>query len=100
VRGAICYTGDLFDPARPKYNLKYYVDIARELQKAGVHILGIKDMAGVCRRAPARALVKALKEETGLPIHFHTHDTSGIARPRCSRRSRPAATRSTARSTR
>ncbi len=75
--GTICYTGDLNDPARSKYHLKYYVDMARQLEKAGAHILGIKDMAGVCRPAAARALVKALKEETGLPIHFHTHDTSG-----------------------
>ncbi|MEJ8857932.1 pyruvate carboxylase [Variovorax robiniae] len=77
--GAICYSGDLFDPLRPKYNLAYYTGIARELQKAGVHILAIKDMAGVCRPRAITALVKALKEETGLPVHFHTHDTSGIA---------------------
>ena len=77
--GAICYTGDLFDASRPKYDLKYYVGIARELQRAGVHILGIKDMAGICRPQAAAALVKALKEETGLPVHFHTHDTSGIS---------------------
>jgi pyruvate carboxylase len=77
--GAICYTGDLFDPARPKYDLRYYLGIARELKRAGVHVLGIKDMAGVCRPRAAAALVKALKEETGLPVHFHTHDTSGIA---------------------
>ncbi|MBS0498730.1 MAG: pyruvate carboxylase [Proteobacteria bacterium] len=77
--GAICYTGDLFDPARSKYDLKYYVGIARELQHAGVHILAIKDMAGICRPRAVGALVKALKEETGLPVHFHTHDTSGIA---------------------
>ena len=76
---AICYTGDLYDAARPKYNLAYYVAIARQLEKAGAHILGIKDMAGVCRPRAARALVAALKEEVGLPIHFHTHDTSGIA---------------------
>jgi len=75
--GAICYTGDLFDGTRPKYGLAYYVGIAKELQKAGVHVLGIKDMAGICRPRAAAALVKALKEETGLPIHFHTHDTSG-----------------------
>jgi len=75
--GSICYSGDLFDSTRPKYDLKYYVGIARELQQAGVHVLGIKDMAGVCRPRAAAALVKALKEETGLPIHFHTHDTSG-----------------------
>ncbi|OGA88984.1 MAG: pyruvate carboxylase [Burkholderiales bacterium GWA2_64_37] len=77
--GAICYTGDLFDPARSKYDLKYYVGIAKELQRAGVHILAIKDMAGVCRPRAVAALVKALKEETGMPVHFHTHDTSGIA---------------------
>ena len=77
--GAICYTGDPFDAARPKYDLKYYVTMAKELERAGVHVLGIKDMAGVCRPRAAAALVKALKEEVGLPIHFHTHDTSGIA---------------------
>jgi pyruvate carboxylase len=77
--GAICYTGHLFDRARPKYDLAYYVRLARELKAAGVHVLGIKDMAGVCRPEAARALVPALKAETGLPIHFHTHDTGGIA---------------------
>ncbi|WP_458763714.1 pyruvate carboxylase [Cupriavidus basilensis] len=77
--GAICYTGDLFDGARAKYDLKYYVGIARELQRAGVHVLGIKDMAGICRPRAAAALVKAIKQETGLPVHFHTHDTSGIS---------------------
>ncbi|WP_321941810.1 pyruvate carboxylase [Paraburkholderia tropica] len=77
--GAICYTGDLFDQSRSKYDLKYYVGIGRELQRAGVHVLGIKDMAGICRPQAAAALVKALKEETGLPVHFHTHDTSGCA---------------------
>ncbi|UCV17757.1 pyruvate carboxylase [Ferribacterium limneticum] len=77
--GTICYTGDIFDPARPKYNLKYYVDMAKQLEKAGAHIIGLKDMAGVCRPAAAKALVKALREEVGLPIHFHTHDTSGGA---------------------
>lgn len=76
---AICYTGDLFDPQRSKYNLAYYVKMAKELERAGAHILAIKDMAGVCRPRAAAALVKALKEETGLPIHFHTHDTSGLA---------------------
>ena len=75
--GAVCYSGDLFDTARPKYSLAYYVKIARELQRAGVHILGIKDMAGVCRPRAARELVRVLREETGLPVHFHTHDTSG-----------------------
>ncbi len=77
--GAICYSGDLFDPARSKYQLTYYTGIAWQLQRAGVHILAIKDMAGICRPRAVAALVKALKEETGLPVHFHTHDTSGIA---------------------
>ena len=76
---AICYAGDLLDPKRSKYSLKYYVDMARQLEKAGTHILGIKDMAGICRPQAARLLVRALKEEVGLPIHLHTHDTSGIS---------------------
>jgi len=76
---AICYTGDLTDPARSKYDLGYYVRMARELEAAGAHILGIKDMAGLCKPDAARALVRALREEVGIPVHFHTHDTSGIA---------------------
>ena len=76
---AICYTGDLTDPARPKYNLKYYLNLAKQLEQAGAHILGIKDMAGVCKPRAARELIHALKQEIGIPIHFHTHDTSGIA---------------------
>ncbi len=76
---AICYTGDIFDPQRSKFDLKYYVTMAKQLEKAGAHILGIKDMAGVCRPRAIRTLVSALRDETGLPIHFHTHDTSGIA---------------------
>jgi len=77
--GAICYTGDLLNSSRPKYDLKYYVRMARELEKAGAHVLGLKDMAGLLKPAAARVLIKALKEEVGLPLHFHTHDTSGIA---------------------
>lgn len=77
--GAICYTGDLLDPARSKYDLKYYVSRGIELREAGAHILGLKDMAGLLKPASARALVKALRQEVGLPIHFHTHDTSGFA---------------------
>jgi pyruvate carboxylase len=76
--GAICYTGDILDPKRTKYSVKYYVKLAKELEKMGAHFLAIKDMAGLCRPYAAHALVKALKEEIGLPIHFHTHDTSGI----------------------
>ena len=79
AEAAICYTGDLFDASRPKYNLKYYIELAKVLEKAGAQVLGIKDMAGVCRPRAARELVRALKQEIGLPIHFHTHDTSGIA---------------------
>ena len=79
AEGAICYTGDILDPDRAKYSLGYYVGLAKELEAAGCHILGVKDMAGLLRPAAARALIRALKEEVGLPIHFHTHDTSGIA---------------------
>ena len=77
--GTICYTGDILNPDRSKYNLKYYVNMAKDLQEAGAHFLGLKDMAGLLKPAAARQLVKSLKEEVGLPIHFHTHDTSGIA---------------------
>ncbi|CRL11439.1 pyruvate carboxylase [Phaeobacter italicus] len=77
--GTICYTGDILDPNRSKYDLKYYVGMAKELEAAGAHILGLKDMAGLLKPAAARQLVKALKEEVGLPVHFHTHDTSGVA---------------------
>ncbi len=76
---AICYTGDILDPARAKYDLKYYVGMGKALRDAGAHVLGLKDMAGLLKPASAAVLVKALKEEVGLPIHFHTHDTSGIA---------------------
>jgi pyruvate carboxylase len=75
---AICYTGDILDPKRTKYSLKYYVKLAKELERMGAHFLAIKDMAGLCRPYAAFALVKALREEIGLPIHFHTHDSSGI----------------------
>jgi pyruvate carboxylase len=76
---AICYTGDLLNSARPKYDLKYYTALARELEQAGAHIIAVKDMAGLLKPAAAKVLFKALREETGLPIHFHTHDTSGIS---------------------
>ena len=74
----ICYTGDILDPKRTKYSLGYYVKMAKELVKMGTHILAIKDMAGLCKPYAAYELVKALREEIGVPIHFHTHDTSGI----------------------
>jgi pyruvate carboxylase len=79
AEGAICYTGDILDPNRAKYSLNYYVSLAKELEAAGCHVLGLKDMGGLLKPAAARVLVKALKEEVGLPIHLHTHDTSGIA---------------------
>ena len=75
---AICYTGDILDKGRPKYSLKYYVQMARQLEKLGAHFLAIKDMAGLCKPYAAFRLVKALREEVEIPIHFHTHDTSGI----------------------
>ncbi|AEI94555.1 pyruvate carboxylase [Roseobacter litoralis] len=77
--GSICYTGDINDPDRAKYNLKYYVDMGKELRDAGAHVLGLKDMAGLLKPAAARQLVRTLKSEVGLPIHFHTHDTAGVA---------------------
>jgi len=76
---AICYTGDLSDPACRKYDLAYYLGLAKELEAAGAHAIAIKDMAGLCKPEAARRLVAALKREVGLPIHFHTHDTSGAS---------------------
>jgi pyruvate carboxylase len=76
---AICYSGNLSDPKERKYTVDYYLGLARQLKAAGAHVIGIKDMAGLCRPRAAHALVKALKEEVGLPLHFHTHDTSGIS---------------------
>ncbi len=75
---ALCYTGDILDDRRDKFSLKYYVRLGKELEKMGAHLLAIKDMAGLCRPYAAQKLVKALKEEIGIPVHFHTHDTSGI----------------------
>lgn len=79
VEAAICYTGDILDPVRAKYDLKYYVGLAKELEAAGAHIIAVKDMAGLLKPAAARVLFKALREATDLPIHFHTHDTSGLS---------------------
>ncbi|MND23892.1 2-oxoglutarate carboxylase small subunit [compost metagenome] len=76
---AICYTGDILNPERAKYDLQYYVDLAKQVEKAGAHIIAVKDMAGLLKPAAARVLFKTLREETDLPIHFHTHDTSGIS---------------------
>jgi pyruvate carboxylase len=76
---AICYTGDIFDKRRSKYDLGYYVGLARELEKAGAHIIAVKDMAGVMKPAAARVLFAALRDAVEAPLHFHTHDTSGLA---------------------
>jgi pyruvate carboxylase len=78
AEAAICYTGNIDDPRRDRYDLAYYVRLAKELERAGAHILAIKDMAGLLRPFAARRLVKALREEVGLPIHLHTHDTPGV----------------------
>ena len=75
---AICYTGDILDPERTKYALKYYVNLGKQFVDMGAHMLAIKDMAGLCKPYAAYALIKALRDEVGVPIHFHTHDTSGI----------------------
>ena len=74
---AICYTGDILNPSRTKYTLRYFVDLAKEFQRRGAHILGIKDMAGLLKPHAARQLVRALRQEIDLPIHFHTHDCAG-----------------------
>jgi len=76
---AVCYTGDVLDPKRSKYSLDYYVKLAKELEKLGAHMLAIKDMAGLCKPFAAATLVKALRDEIGIPIHFHTHDTSAAS---------------------
>ncbi|WP_017753585.1 pyruvate carboxylase [Calidifontibacillus oryziterrae] len=77
AEAAICYTGDISDPTRTKYNLQYYKSIAKELENAGAQILGIKDMAGLLKPQAAYSLISALKETIDIPIHLHTHDTSG-----------------------
>ena len=74
---AVCYTGDVLDPKRTKYGLRYYVDLAKRLEKMGANFLAIKDMAGLCKPYAARDLVRALKQEVGIPVHFHTHDCAG-----------------------
>ncbi|MFX3624326.1 MAG: pyruvate carboxylase [Ectobacillus sp.] len=77
AEATICYTGDIHDPARVKYNLEYYKNLAKELEASGAHILGIKDMAGLLKPNAAYDLISALKETVSIPIHLHTHDTSG-----------------------
>ena len=73
----MCYTGDILDPKRDKYTLEYYVNMAKELEKRGAHMLAIKDMSGLLKPYAAKKLVSTLKQEVGLPIHLHTHDTTG-----------------------
>jgi pyruvate carboxylase len=77
AEAAICYTGDILDPGRTKYDLKYYVELARQLEKSGAQFLAIKDMAGLLKPYAAKKLVRTLRQEIGLPIHFHTHDSAG-----------------------
>lgn len=77
VEATMCYTGDILDPTREKYNLKYYINKAKELEKAGANIIAIKDMASLLKPMAAYKLIKELKQEVGVPIHLHTHDTSG-----------------------
>jgi pyruvate carboxylase len=77
--GTMCYTGDITDPKRDKYPLSYYVSLAKELERMGAHVLGVKDMAGLLKPFAARKLIAALKAEVGIPVHLHTHDTSGYA---------------------
>jgi len=74
---AICYTGDILNPGRPKYDLKYYLTMARELEQRGANLIAIKDMAGLCKPFAAQKLIETLRQEVGLPIHFHTHDIGG-----------------------
>jgi len=77
AEASICYTGDILDETRDKYSLKYYVDLAKKLEKRGAHILAIKDMSALLKPMAADKLVRALKNELTIPVHLHTHDTSG-----------------------
>lgn len=78
AEGSLCYTGDILDGSKTKYNLNYYLSLARDLENAGAHILGVKDMAGLLKPYAAYELISALKSEISIPIHLHTHDTSSI----------------------
>lgn len=78
AEGSICYTGDILDPNKTKYDLKYYVQLAKDIENAGAHILGVKDMAGLLKPSAAYELIAALKSEINIPVHLHTHDTSSI----------------------
>ena len=78
AEGSVCYTGDILDPSKTKYGLEYYVQLAKDIENAGAHILGVKDMAGLLKPDAAFELISALKSELSIPIHLHTHDTSSI----------------------
>lgn len=78
AEGSICYTGDILDPSKSKYDLKYYLQLAKDIENAGAHILGVKDMAGLLKPNAAYELISALKSEINIPIHLHTHDTSSV----------------------
>ncbi len=78
AEGSLCYTGDILDPSKSKYDLKYYIQLAKDIENAGAHILGVKDMAGLLKPQAAYELISALKSEINIPIHLHTHDTSSI----------------------
>ncbi|AOM80599.1 pyruvate carboxylase [Pedobacter steynii] len=78
AEGALCYTGDILDPKRSKYNLDYYLRMAKDLENAGSHILGVKDMSGLLKPYAAKILIEALKDTVKIPIHLHTHDTSSL----------------------
>ena len=77
AEACICYTGDILDESREKYNLKYYVELAKELERRGAHMLAIKDMSSLLKPLAAHKLITALKNELSIPVHLHTHDTSG-----------------------
>ena len=77
LEATMCYTGDILDPSKDKYTLKYYVDLAKELEHRGAHMLAIKDMSGLLKPYAAKKLVSTLKQEIGIPIQLHTHDTTG-----------------------
>ena len=78
AEASLCYTGDILNPSKTKYNLNYYIQLAKDIENAGAHILGVKDMAGLLKPQAAYELISALKSEINIPIHLHTHDTSSI----------------------
>ncbi len=78
AEASICYTGDILNPKKTKYSLKYYIQLAKDIENAGAHILGVKDMAGLLKPQAAYELISALKSEINIPIHLHTHDTSSV----------------------